>query len=375
MPSRLLVVLGLLLAACAREPRVRATHRDFAPPFQIDPNAPTQLRVRADLDAKLITETLHTLPLRARLVGYGRVAFAPNASYAVRVPFTSFVDRVLVSVDDVVVPGQPLAELRSSEAARLRAELTDAQVALAANRQALARIERLTRDGTATERELSEARAQVQTGTAHLAGLRAQLDAAGIPAGEGDKYVLRATSAGRVLVRNVDPGERMSADSTDPAFLIGDPDRLVVRASFPERDAVWLDEVHACAFTVNAVGADRFDGQLSQIVRAVDPTTRSAVATCAPAKQDHRLAAEMQARVKVQVDGPPKLFVQRAALMLRRDETVAFVRTAPGVVERRHIETGLSLGDMVQVIHGLSEGEQVVVRNAVLLDGELDQLL
>ena len=45
------------------------------------------------------------------------------------------------------------------------------------------------------------------------------------------------------------------------------------------------------------------------------------------------------------------------------------------MIERRTVELGLSVGDQVQIARGLSIGERVVVRGAVLLDGELDQLL
>jgi cobalt-zinc-cadmium efflux system membrane fusion protein len=60
---------------------------------------------------------------------------------------------------------------------------------------------------------------------------------------------------------------------------------------------------------------------------------------------------------------------------MRRDDRVVFVHIAPGELERRVVHVGSELGDHVQVLDGLREGENVVVENAVLLDGELDLVL
>ncbi len=375
MTFKSLCVLALAASgACARDvpvdPRVA-----LAPPYRVDSSHPGRFFVRPDLDGALETRAVDTTGVRSVLVGYGRLGFAPSASYAVRVPYASFVEGVRVAIDDVVTRGQPLADLRSSEVARLRAEAAHGLVSVTTERQTLERLARLVADGTATEREFVEARARLQGAQAQLAGVRAALQAAGVSDGAGDRYTLRATAPGRVLVRTIDPGERVAPEDAQPALLIGDPERLVVRAAFPERDAVWLDQGMPCAFTVNAIGGDRHEGTITYIVRAVDPRTRTAEATCTPRRQDRRLSAEMVARVEVQATGGDLAVVPRGAVLLRRDMWVVFVRVAPGVVERRPVELGLSVGDQVQVARGLSVGEHVVIRGAVLLDGELDQLL
>lgn len=257
----------------------------------------------------------------------------------------------------------------------MRAEYNSSEVSVALERQNLERVQRLQRDGTVTERELSEARARLQSAETQRNGLRASLGAAGAGLGGGDRYTLTAPAEGRVLQRTVDPGERVSPETNEPAFLVGDPDRLVVHASFPERDAVWLRDGIACRFTANAIGAEGFEGTVVQIVHAVDPRTRTVEATCRPSRQDQRLDAEMTARVEVSVTGGSAVVVPRSAVLLRRDESVVFVRVAPGALQRRAVHTGLSVGDQIQVLDGVAAGDEVVTRGAVLLDGELDQLL
>lgn len=340
------------------------------PPYRIAPETSDRLVVRRDLAARLVTVTASESDGGARLVGHGRTGFAQDAVYALRVPFLSHVERVLVREGDRVTPGQVLAELRSSEVARLRADLARAEVKLRVQRQTVERLRPLVADGTVTARELAEAEAELEIAQADVASLRHALSAANVDPGKGDRYVLRASKAGRVLQRRLAPSELVSPDG-DPVFLVGDPERLVVRAYFPERNARWLVEGSRCFFTVHALGGERFEGTLTRVPSAVDPKTHAVEALCEP-KDGGPFAAEMAARVEVDTNTESQLLLPRKALLMKRDQWVAFVLVEENVVERRNVRPGLSLGDSVQVLEGIAPGERVIVDGAVLLDGELD---
>lgn len=363
----------LLASACADAAATEQTAAE--PPYRISPDAPDRLFVRDDLLNRLETAVATESEESARITGYGRMGFAPDASYAVRAPFPSYVVRVLVGPGDEVKAGQALVELRSSDLARLRAELSRARVQAKVEEQTVGRLRPLVAEGTATPRELSEAEASLEMAKAELASVQQSLAALGIPAGTGDRYVLRASTAGNVIRRNIAVGERVGPED-DPAFVIGNPDRLVVRAAFPERDLRWLTEGARCFFTVHALGGERFEGTLTRVLRAVDPKTRAAEAFCEPKeKKREAFAAEMVARVEVEVKGDSRLSLPRSALLMKRDQWVAFVLTDKNAVERRRVRPGLALGGMVQIVEGIHPGEKVVVEGAVLLDGELDVLL
>jgi membrane fusion protein, heavy metal efflux system len=371
-----LAVLGLAMACTARAERMASTpQRESAPPYRIDPEAPTRLIVRDDLVERLESATASRSDLEARVTGVGRLRFDPDASYSVRVPFGSYVERVLVGIGDQVEEGQPLAELRSSELAQIRAELARAKVAVRVESQAIERLRPLVEDGTGTKRELAEAIAALEIAKAELASARQTLQAVGpAPGKSGDRYTLRASAPGSVIKRNVAPGERVSAED-EPAFVIGDRERIVVRASFPERDAVWVAEGAACSFTVHAIGGGRWEGTITRVSRAMDAQTRSVEAVCAPETHDPQFSSEMVARVDVHAHGTDRVVIPRSGLLMRRDEWVVFVRSGRNAVERRNVEPGLSLGKHVQIVLGLEAGEEVITQGAVLLDGELDVLL
>ncbi|MDC0721651.1 efflux RND transporter periplasmic adaptor subunit [Nannocystis bainbridge] len=353
-----------------------------ATPHAATPQAPAyalkddgRMQVRADLWPKLSLASAERGEIAAEIEGVGRLEFAPDAAYAVRVPFAAYVEAVHVAAGAQVRANEPLATLRSGEVARLRSEARRLTATLAAQRDAVTRFKKLVRDGAASPRELVEAEAGLAGGEAELRGVRESLRA--IQAGnEGaDRFILRASADGQVLLRTLDPGERVTPEDDEPAFLIGDAVRLFATAAFPEHEAAGVREGADCTFSVPALGAERFPGKLVQVVQTLDRATRTAIAVCMPNATDPRLRGQMAVRVRAAVRGDGALVVPRSAVLLRRDALVVFVAVDEGVLERRTVALGSSFGDKVQIVEGLTAGETVVSENAVLLDGELDRLL
>ncbi|MBL9101172.1 MAG: efflux RND transporter periplasmic adaptor subunit [Myxococcales bacterium] len=334
-----------------------------------------RMQVRADLWPRLGLATVEVSDVEAELVGVGRLEFAPDAAYAVRVPFAAYVEAVHVTAGASVRRGDALARLRSAEVARLRSEVRRLDATIAARRDAVDRYRRLVKDGASSPRELVQSQADLAESEAELRGVREGLRAVRADRAGADEFVLRASADGQVLLRTLDPGERVSPDDEEPAFLIGDAGRLVAMAAFAERDAAALRDGGACSFTVPALGAVTHAGTLMQVVQTLDRATRTASAVCVPTGVDPRLRAEMAARVRAVVRGAGATVVPRAAVLLRRDEFVAFVAVGEGLLERRRVALGPGFGGRVVVVEGLAAGERVVVADSVLLDGELDALL
>lgn len=371
MSWRFVWVVGCLCAlGCT--PKSGAQAVELAP-YSVEGDG--QLRVRADLVAKLKTTPVKSAAVAAELEGFGRVTFAPGASYAIGVPFSGLVERVLVRAGEQVKAGATLATIRSSELARVRADLKRSSAMLDAERDALERAESLLAQGAASTREVVEARARLASLEAEIAGMRESLKAAKTDVAGADLFVLKAAKSGSVLVRSIEPGERVQSGAQEPAFVIGDSKQLVLSADFPERDAPLLREGAACSFVVPALGQTKVPGKVVAVLHAIDRSSRTAKLVCAPERANEQLNVEMVARVVVSVASSGVLTIPRDALLLRRDDQVVLVRHAHERVERRKVSTGMTIGSDVQILAGLTPNDEVVVEGAVLLDGELDRLL
>lgn len=361
------------MAGCHR--KGKAAGAVDTPPFSVTSAAPNELHVRPDLFALLAFREATAGGPDATVRGFGRVSFAPNGAYAVRSSVAGFVERVHVAVGEEVRVGQVLATVRSGEIARMRADVRRLEVLIATDEDSVGRLDKLIGEGAASPRELVEAKGRLSGSRAELSGVRESLAAVGALGGSGERFELRASAPGRVLARRIAPGERLSPDAADAAFLIGDPKQLVIRGSFPERDVPLLREGGACRYQVPALGVEELDGTVANVVRAVDARTHAAEAICVPQAVDPRLSADMIAKMTATVSNAGAVSVPRSAVLLRRDDRVVFVKSADGVLERRVVQLGASVGEDVQILGGIKAGDQVVTKNAVLLDGELDQVL
>ena len=334
-----------------------------------------RLKIRDDLVPLLRFTPVTKTAVAAELEGFGKMTFAPGASYAIRLPFDGIVEDVEVEVGAQVEVGQVLCRLRSLDLAKLRSDLSRLTVSLESEQQQLKRLEALLARGSTPERNVLELRARVAGLQAEVEGIRVGLAAARAELTGGDVYLAKAQRAGQVLARNIEPGEQIESTDSEPAFLIGDPTRLIVVAHLPERDAPLLQPGQPCQISVSALGDEKLDGEVSAVVRAIDPSNRTTKIVCSLATADARLQSEMSARVQVKVTGAPRLVVPQSAILLRRESRVVLVRTGQNELERRPVKIGLKVGEHIQVLSGLTEGEQIVIEGAVLLDGELDRVL
>lgn len=363
--------LTLSLAAACEPQASAATEVEEAPYTMGDGGV---MFVRPDLAVHLVTARAETSGVGAELVGFGRLGFAPGASYMVRVPFSGYIDQVFVTTGQDVVRGTRLATLRSSDLARLRATSRGLSATIAAQRDTAERLTRLIQQGAASPRELVEVQGQLIANEAELAGIREALAVVHTGASGSDRIELRATGPGEVLTRTIEPGERVEPEDAEAAFTIGDTTQLVLFAQFPERDATLLQTGASCSFTASALAGTSYEGTVTRVMHRVDRATRTTEIACDPTAIDERFRPEMSARVEVRANGTGGVVVPRTAVLLRRDHRIVLVRREDGGLERRTVSTGSILGDDV-IVDGVSAGEEVVVDGAVLLDGEFDQLI
>jgi RND family efflux transporter MFP subunit len=153
-----------------------------------------------------------------------------------------------------------------------------------------------------------------------------------------------------------------------PMLVLEDPEALRLDADVPEAliDRIQLDAV--MPVTVASV-PDAVEGRVSEIAPAADPQSRTfLVKLDLPAIQGLRLG--QFGRVAVPVPGNAALRVPRSAVRLRGQMEMVFVIT-DGVAKLRLVKTGKQIGDEVELVSGVEQGELLVVEGTMLIqDGQ-----
>ncbi|HXC52290.1 MAG TPA: efflux RND transporter periplasmic adaptor subunit [Candidatus Limnocylindrales bacterium] len=152
-----------------------------------------------------------------------------------------------------------------------------------------------------------------------------------------------------------------------------------------DHSTVWIDaRVYEQDLALVSVGqkiearvasqADKvYAGEVVFLHPHLDETTRTASVRMAVANPDFDLRPGMFATVVLRGDlAPSALLVPREAVIDTGDRQVAFVvGDKPGHFEPRRVRTGwIAEGGNVQILEGLTAGEEVVVSGQFLLDAE-----
>lgn len=286
------------------------------------------------------------------VTAYGTTEAGPSADHAIVAPAEAIVTRVAAPTGTAVAVGQAIVVLSPSPVSRtaIAKAASDVQVADAA----LARAQRLRRDGLVANSDVETARAAAATARATQANLGLSIGGT----------TLRAPVAGTVAGLTANPGDQLAAGAV-VASIVGRGD-LRARLGF---DAAVAKRIHPGA----AVALQTADGGASVTVPVVgvdpqvDATTRLAsVFVRIPAGSG--LSAGQPVRATLSVGATTTgIAIPYAALLDDGGQTYVFV-VVGGVAKRVPVVPGNGGGDTVQVLKGLNAGDKVVVEGGTALD-------
>ena len=307
----------------------------------------------------------------AALQAPARVAFRDGALSRLVAPLAGRVVSVHVRTGDRVKPGDALVTLDCPEAAAARTAVATAAAALREAQSAHAREVRMFEQGVSTERERLAAETRLAEAQAELS--RAQASVGFVGTGSGTTVVLRAPLAGTVLSRSVAEGIAVQPGG-DVLVEVGDPSALWVMADVFERDLPWVREGARARVTLPSVHAP-LEGRVDSVGAVVAGGSRTAPVRITLDAPVEGLRPGMFGRVRIDAPDASLTLPVEAVLLRNGRDSVVYVQQEVGTYERRPVVVAQPVDGRVQVIAGLSPGEQVVTRGALLLDGAADQLL
>jgi Cu(I)/Ag(I) efflux system membrane fusion protein len=178
---------------------------------------------------------------------------------------------------------------------------------------------------------------------------------------------IRSPAAGVVISRNVSVGQ--SFDPREDLFTIADLGRVWGLAdAFEGQEEYFRPGTRA---TVAQPGAGRrFAAVVSAVPPRFDAATRTLKVRLDVANPNLLLRPDMLVDVELPVEIGPAIFVPKEAVLDSGTRRVVFVEQGEGVFAPRTVRTGRRLGEQVEIVGGLMEGETVVTSGNFLLDSE-----
>lgn len=350
--TRSIAVLLLALAACSHSPATPpdAAHAGDEPPaasfLRFDRVAEVAGADLADVSGVVETDDQQTARVSALVPG--RVA------------------ALLVAVGDRVTAGQPLVALESPDVKAAQADRVRAEADLALARRGTDRAERLHAARAIAEKDYFQAHEDLRKATADFDRAQAALERLGVTPGDpGSRYLLRAPFAGAVLERRAIVGMEATPDAADPLLVLSDLSRVRVTIRLPERQ---LPLVHLGGNVGVHVDAypDEFEGTVTAIGDVVDDATRTVPVRCAVPNPNAQLKPAMFARVTLKAPpGATMIAVPTGALLSDGQRFRVVVRRPDGQLEVRPVDVGPEVASRVEVLSGLSVGEEIVTEGAI----------
>lgn len=374
------VLTALLAVACGSGSKRETTNPAPAEVVETHAEEENAIHLNEDMvrDLRISTATVGERPGAGEVTALGEVV-ADQSRYAeVAPPTAGQVVRVMVETNGAVSRGTPLAQLRSTELGRARAELLSAEARRDLAGQALERKRTLAAERIVAVREVQEADAAHRAAEAEVRAATAAMQALGVSpadgqAGDSSLFVLRSPIAGRVLDRRAVLGQY--AQPSAALFTIADLSSIWVMAQAFERDAVNVTAGSIAHVTVAALPGQEFDGKVALVGRQVDPGSRTVPVRIALGNPTGVLRPGMSASTRLEVMGRSRtiLAVPAAALQRVGERWLAFIPKGEYEYEMRPVGRGRDLGNDVEVVSGLKAGETVVVEGAFLLKAEAEK--
>lgn len=260
------------------------------------------------------------------------------------------VEEVLFESGQRVEQGQLLVRLdAATDEAALNTLRADAELAASEFR----RISELLNKRAVSQAEFDAAKAHMEAAAARVNEQTAQLE----------KKSLRSPFTGTVGLRQVDLGQYLPAGS--PVVEINMLDPIYVDYTVSEKELPKIGVAHAVEITVAAAPERVFTGAVSAINTSVNPETRTVRVRATVPNPDQLLKPGMFANVRtLSPDERELITVPQTAISYNTYGNFVYVlaKNEEGalVTERRSVVTGEVRDGDVEVVDGLSRGEQLV---------------
>ncbi|MBV8468427.1 MAG: efflux RND transporter periplasmic adaptor subunit [Burkholderiaceae bacterium] len=182
------------------------------------------------------------------------------------------------------------------------------------------------------------------------------------------RVTLTAPISGVVAELGVRDGVAVSPGTT--LYRLAGLDKVWAVADVPESQAAQLRPGQTVTAVLQADASQTFAGALAEILPQINAGTRTLQARFEVDNRRGKLVPGMLLRLQLAGPVASRLVVPAEAVIRTGARAVSIVRTSGGGFEPREVQLGVDLGDQIEVVRGLAEGDEVITSGQFLIDSE-----
>jgi membrane fusion protein, heavy metal efflux system len=289
------------------------------------------------------------------------------------VPLAGRVTQVFVELGQPVEKGAPLFAVASPDLAALEVEQSKAKVDVDAAKSVLDRTKAIVEARALPEKEATAAAQQLHQSELSLNVAQSKLASLDVTTRSENEFVVHAPRAGRVVEKNVLPGQELAPGSETALMLVADLSTVWVVADLFESDSDGVLPGVPARVTITSLPGVVLDGKVDMVSAVVDAERHTVPVRVRLDNADGRLKPNTYAKMQFQASTPPgSVEVAAGALVSDGSRQYAYVKNAAGRFVKRDVVAGAVRDQRVVVFKGIAPGETVVSKGAILLDNQID---
>jgi Cu(I)/Ag(I) efflux system membrane fusion protein len=177
-----------------------------------------------------------------------------------------------------------------------------------------------------------------------------------------------ATASGVVIEKAVVDGAAVTAGQR--LFRIADLDQIWVEADVYESDLPRIKHGMPASIALTYLPGRTFEGKVELIYPYLDPMSRTGRVRIPLPNPDKALKPDMFATVTFKLPLGPKVLVPISAVVYTGPRRLVFLDLGHGALRPQEVEIGARAGDLVEIIHGVNDGDLVVSSGNFLVAAE-----
>lgn len=251
------------------------------------------------------------------------------------------ISRLLVDVGDHVKEGQVVAEMDESSLAQAKSQL-------ATDKAAFERADELYKFGGESKAAWEEAKNTYELSQSNYDNLL-------------ENTTLCSPIVGVVTARNYDNGDMVGSE---PIFVIQQIRPVKIMVNVSESLYSYVKKGMSVDVTLDAIPDRTFEGKVSRITPAIDASTHTFPVEILITNSDETIKPGMYARVTMNYGSRENVVVPDRSVVkqMGSGDRYVYVYQQDGTVKYQKIELGRRMNDRYEILSGLEDGAEVVVK-------------